>query len=336
MNKYKIAVFCEMQRNDTAAPVSYELVSKAVQLARNIENPEIVVIIVGRRINYDNIINNFSACGANKIIVVNDNLFTEYSSERYRKAVCKILEKENPEIFLIGATVVGRDLAPLVATTLGTGLTADCTELEIVDGKLAATRPTFGGKLNATILCKTKPQMATVRPSVFKKIDNNFQNSAEVRFDWVDTNSCTEFTKVLAFLANNKQNNLSNAKIILSGGKGLKTKENFDKLYKLANLLNASVGASRGAVEAKFANSDIQIGQTGKTVSAKVYIAFGISGMTQHVSGINSCDKIIAVNNNPNAPIFKTADYGIVGDASEILSAMIEQFSNKNGECYDV
>lgn len=336
MEKFKIAVFCEMQRSNTAAPVSFELVSKAAELSKNIENAEVIVLIIGRRINYDNIIDEFSLCGANKVIIVNDDIFATYSSERYRKAVCEILQKEKPEIVLIGATSLGRDLAPLVATSLNTGLTADCTGLEIIDGKLAATRPTFGGKLNATILCKTKPQMATVRPSVFKKSKNFVQNEAAVLFEWVDTNDQPVFTELLDFIPFQKDCNLREAKIIVSGGKGLKTKENFDKLYKLAGLIGASVGASRGAVEAKFANSEIQIGQTGKTVNSTVYIAFGISGMTQHMAGINSCDKILAVNNNPNAPIFKAADYGIVGDASEILSAMIEQIYKKKEECDDL
>ena len=329
MSKFKIAVFCEIMRNGSASEVSFELASKATELISPIEDAEVSVIIVGKRINYDTIIDDFSICGVNQVIIVNDDVFANYNSERYRKAVCEIIKKENPDIFLIGATTVGRDLAPLVATTLNTGLTADCTELEIIDGKLAATRPTFGGKMNATILCKTLPQMATVRPSVFKTKKMHSNNQANVRFEWIDTNDQPKYTELIDFIPLEKHCSLKDAKIILSGGKGLKTKENFNKLYELAKLLNASVGASRGAVEANFAPPEIQIGQTGKTVNSKIYIAFGISGMSQHIAGINSCDKIIAVNNNPNEPIFKSANFGIVGDASEIISSMIENIKNK-------
>lgn len=334
MDKFKITVFCEIQRNETAATVSYELASKAVQMAEGIENAEVQVIIVGKRMSYDNIIENFTTCGVNKIIVVNDNNLADYSSERYRKAVSEIIIKENPQIVLFGATVLGRDLAPLVATTLDTGLTADCTGLEISDGKLLATRPTFGGKLYATIVCKTLPQMATVRPGVFKIAAHLPRVSPDVRFEWVDTNEQPNFTELLAFFPFDKKSetNLQDAKIIVAGGRGMKTQENFYKLYELTRLLGGAVGASRAAVENKFADSSIQIGQTGKTVNAKIYLAFGISGMAQHMAGINSCDKIIAINNNPKAPIFKVADFGIVGDATQVVISLIRHIKRLKGE----
>ena len=327
-NKFKICVFCEMKQDDNVSQVSYELASKAYSLVKDIENSEVQVLIVGRRINYDNIIDNFSKLGADKVIIVNDDVFTIYSANLYKKAVVEIFQKEKPDVVLFGATNIGRELAPLVATSLKTGLTADCTDLEIIDEKLASTRPTFGGKMNATILCKTKPQMATVRPNVFKIKDNNIQKETKVDFNWIDTSEEKNYTKLLEIIPEycKDDKDLSNAEIILSGGKGLKNKENFDKLYELAKLMGASVGASRGAVDMGLADSSIQIGQTGQTVHSKIYIAFGISGMIQHMAGINSCDKIVAINNDINAPIFKQADINILGDATDIISNMINLY----------
>lgn len=332
MDKFKITVFCEIKRDGTAAQVSYELAAKASSLAKNIENSEVQILIIGKRMNYDSIIDNFSKLGADKVIIVNDNVFADYSLNLYRKAACEILAKEKPQIVLFGATVFGRGLAPLTATELKTGLTADCTGLEIIDGKLEATRPTFGGKMNATILCKTSPQMATVREGVFavKAEDFCMEKDTVVNFDWVDTSEEKSYTNLLEIIPDyfGKNNDLAKAEIILAGGRGLKNKENFDKLFELASKTGASVGASRGAVDAGFADPSIQIGQTGKTVNAKIYVAFGISGMNQHLVGINSCDKIIAVNNDINAPVFKHSDINILGDAAEIIENMLDKYKS--------
>lgn len=331
MEKFKITVFCEMAWDNGIAPVSFELTAKAAELVKDIENSEVQVLIVGKRMNYDGIIDEFSNCGADKVIIVNDNIFGSYSANLYRKAISEILQKEKPNIVLFGATVMGRELAPLVATTLNTGLTADCTGLEIVDGKLEATRPTFGGKLNATILCKTLPQMATVRSGVFRLPENPVKKDTKVNFDWVNVHNEEKFTKILELIPEyaDDDNDLSKAEIIYAGGRGMKSKENFNRLFELARLTGGVVGASRGAVEAGFADSSIQIGQTGKTIHAKVYVAFGISGLAQHMAGINSCDKIISVNKDCNAPIMKLSDIGIVGDAEEIIKQMVRRLKNK-------
>lgn len=331
MDKFKITVFCEMAWDNEVAPVSFELTAKASELVKDIENSEVQVLIVGKRMNYDGIIEEFSNYGADKVIIVNDNIFGSYSANLYRKAISEILKKENPDIVLFGATVMGRELAPLVATTLNTGLTADCTGLEIVDRKLEATRPTFGGKLNATILCKTSPQMATVRSGVFRLPENPVKKDTKVNFDWVNVHNEEKFTKILELIPEyaDDDNDLSKAEIIYAGGRGMKSKENFNRLFELARLTGGVVGASRGAVEAGFADSSIQIGQTGKTIHAKVYVAFGISGLAQHMAGINSCDKIISVNKDCNAPIMKLSDIGIVGDAEEIIKQMVRRLKNK-------
>ena len=331
MDKFKVTVFCETAWDDSVAPVSYELTAKASDLVKNIENSEVQVLIVGKRMNYDDIIESFSNYGADKVIIVNDDIFENYSANLYRKAISEILKKEKPNVVFFGATVKGRELAALVATTLNTGLTADCTELDIVDGKLEATRPTFGGKLNATILCKTLPQMATVRAGVFRVPENPVKKDTKVNFDWVNVHDEEKFTKILELIPEyaDDDNDLSKAEIIYAGGRGMKSKENFNRLFELARLTGGVVGASRGAVDAGFADSSIQIGQTGKTIHAKVYVAFGISGLAQHMAGINSCDKIISVNKDSNAPIMKLSDIGIVGDAEEIIKQMVRSLKNK-------
>jgi len=331
----KIAVFCEMKKDDMPNRVSFELISKAVLITKDFENAEILVIIIGKRMFYDAVIDELSKCGTDKIIIVNDDILAEKSSERYKIALTEILKKEKPDIVLFGATTFGRELAPLVATALKTGLTADCTELNVTaDGTLEATRPTYGGKMNAVIVCKSLPQMATVRPNVFKVTHTEIQKDTKVLFDWVNTHTDKNLPKVLELLPfdSKNQNNLENAKIIFAGGKGLQNKENFKKLYELAELAGAEAGATRGAVDAGFAPADIQIGQTGKTVSPKLYVAFGISGMAQHLAGINSCDKIIAVNKDSKAPIFSVANIGIVGDAVEIIDKMKEKLHKQFGD----
>lgn len=331
MSNYKITIFCETNRDFKIKEVAFELISKAKKLTQGMVDTEVQALVVGQRLNYDDIIDELSEYGTDKVIIVNDDILAEYDAEKYRKAICEILEKEKPQVVLFGATAIGRELAPLVATSLQTGLTADCTGLEIAEGKLEATRPTYGGKMNATILCKTYPQMATVRTGVFKAEKHYPQKETVVNFDWVKTQDCKEFTKILEFIKSpeNEKNNLNKAEIIFAGGKGLKTKENFDKLYKLAELTGAKVGATRAAVDAGIADKSIQIGQTGTTVHAKIYIAFGISGAAQHLAGINSCDKIIAINKDSEAPIFKSADYGFVADAEEIIDTLTNKLLHK-------
>jgi electron transfer flavoprotein alpha subunit len=239
--------------------------------------------------------------------------------------VTEIVRKENPDILLFGATHIGRELAPVVTTELETGLTADCTGLDLVDNRLSATRPTYGGKLNAAIFCKTFPQAATVRPNVFKINELPEPKEINVKFDWIDTSDAEVKTEILEVINETVNNNLENAQIVVSGGRGMKSKEGFFLLGELAACLGGVVGASRAAVDSGLMPQSAQVGQTGQTVSAKLYIACGISGASQHIAGINSCDKIIAINTDKDAPIFKYADYGIVGDAFEIIPKLISE-----------
>ena len=232
---------------------------------------------------------------------------------------------------LFGATRLGRDLAPRVAARLGFGLTADCTELDINEnGQLAATRPTFGGSLMATILSKSQTQMATVRANVFKAIPVENPSQPEIEEKFYNFDEITDLVKLLEFkpFEGNSGQNIVDAEIIVAGGMGMKNKEGFDLLKKLADALGGQVGASRKAIEAGLADASVQIGQTGKTVTPKLYIACGISGAIQHLVGMNMSDKIIAINSDPNAPIFKNADYGIVGDVFEVLPKLIENLND--------
>ena len=229
---------------------------------------------------------------------------------------------------LIGATNQGRDLAPRISSSLHTGLTADCIELDINEkGLLAATRPTFGGELMATILCKNYPQMATVRPNVFKVHNVNYHVNTEfIKKDTSILDSLTNHVEILEFkkTVENEINNLDNADIVVAGGMGLKNEKGFELLQKFAHKIGGIVGATRPAVENGLAPHSVQIGQTGKTVRPKIYIACGISGAIQHTVGMDKAEHIIAINNDPDAPIFDIADTGIVGDFFEIIPKYLE------------
>lgn len=326
MSDLKILIVGELNQNNELLPVTLQLTSKTAELTKDIPNSKIQVLIIGPRIIYDSITEQLSKTGADEVIITNDDILREYNITRYNKVVSEIVRKEQPSILLFGATHRGRELAPVVTTTLETGLTADCTGLDIIENRLSATRPTYGGKLNAAIYCKTFPQSATVRPNVFKINELPEPKNTNVKFDWVDTFNLdvkTNLIEVINETARNKD--LENAKIVVSGGLGMKSKEGFLLLEELAACLGGVVGASRAAVDAGLMPQSAQVGQTGKTVSAKLYIACGISGAAQHIAGINSCDKIIAINTDKDAPVFKYADYGIVGDAFEIIPQLISE-----------
>ncbi|MCQ2957713.1 MAG: electron transfer flavoprotein subunit alpha/FixB family protein [Candidatus Gastranaerophilales bacterium] len=273
------------------------------------------------------LIRQIELAGANKIYLVKNEMLSKYATIPYKLAILKALEQIKPEILLIGATVNGRDLAPRIASSLGAGLTADCTELSLnEEGKLAATRPTFGGSLMATILSRTDIQMATVRPKVFKKPQDDVNNKAEVIEINVDIENNLTNIEELNFIEKTLSNSsIEDADIIVAGGKGVKTEENFKLLEELATLLGGKVGASRGLVDMGICKNDIQVGQTGKTVNPKIYIACGISGAIQHIEGMKNSQTIIAINKDKNAPIFKIADYGIVGDLGEIIPELLEK-----------
>ena len=333
MENNGILIYAEITRNGEIAPVVLELAYKATELSAKLNNEAITALIIGERKNYDEIIKQLSEVGVDKVIISSDDILKEYSTQFYSEIAVNIINQIKPSIMLIGATTQGRDLAPRISSRLCTGLTADCTMLDINEkGQLASTRPTFGGNLMATILCKTYPQMATVRPHVFEMPKEPINKETTVEYNWVDVHHLDKKIEFIDFQENKYvcEVKLNEAEVIVAGGKGMKSEEGFKMLEELAKLLNASVGATRGAVDAGWVDHSIQIGQTGKTVTPKLYIACGISGAIQHAIGMSSSDKIIAINKDPKAPIFTVADHGIVGDVFEIIPELISMIKSNN------
>lgn len=333
MENTGILIYAELTRDTEINPVALELAYKAQELSKKLNNCPVKALMIGKRIDYHQNIQRLSNAGVDEVVIVSDDIFEQYATDTYLEAATKIVEEIKPKILLIGATTQGRDLAPRIATRLKTGLTADCTGLEINEkGDLAATRPTFGGNLMATILCKTYPQMATVRPNVFRMKEETITKNTKVTFNWVNVHNIPNKVTLVDFIKNAQtgENNLQEASIIIAGGKGLKSKDGFNMLTEVAKEIGASVGATRAAVDAGWVDHSIQIGQTGKTISPKLYIACGISGAIQHIMGINSSDKIIAINKDPKAPIFEVCDYGIVGDVYEILPKLATILKQQN------
>ena len=266
--------------------------------------------------------------GADEVLVVDNKELEHYTTDGYTKVICDLVNKRKPGILFIGATFIGRDLGPRVAARLETGLTADCTSLDvdITNGNLLATRPAFGGNLMATIVCPDhRPQMATVRPGVFEKLE---EEEKEGGVEEIPVNLSSEDirTKVLEIVKENKEIvDISEANFIVAGGRGMGSQENFKLLYELAEALGGVVAASRAAVDKGWLDKAYQVGQTGKTVRPNIYIACGISGAIQHVTGMQDSDLIIAVNKDESAPIMKIADYGIVGDIVKVIPQMIAE-----------
>ena len=323
----EIFVFAEITPKFKIAPVVFELGTKALELAQKRGDTKVSAVICNKCADYSDIIQELAIYGFDRVYLIKNDNYSNYSTELYTNAICELVKEIKPEIMLFGATRTGRDLAPRVSARLNFGLTADCTELDINEnGKLAATRPTFGGNLMATILSKSETQMASVRPNVFKAVGLDEPKNIDVQEKFYHTTHAIDKVEVLdfkSFIANEVKN-ITDAEIIVAGGLGMKSKDGFDLLYNFAQKIGASVGATRPAVEAGCADSSVQIGQTGKTVTPKIYIACGISGAIQHLVGMNSSYKIIAINTDPNAPIFKNADYGIVGDVFEVLPKLNE------------
>lgn len=268
------------------------------------------------------------AHGADSVIVVDAPEYGWYETERYTKAMEDLIARHKPSALLIGATNNGRDMGPRLACRLQTGLTADCTALGLDEetGNVAWTRPAFGGNLMATILCpKTRPQIGTVRPGVFKKLAADEARQGQVLLETLSPATPMSHLLEVIRLEQGETVDLENAEIIVSGGFGLKAPENFSYIRELAAVLGGQVGSSRAAVDAGWIPHVHQVGQTGKTVSPKIYIACGISGAIQHLAGMSGSDTIIAINKDPDAPIFSVADYGIVGDLFEVIPALIEE-----------
>lgn len=313
-----------------AKNVGYELLSVGRTLADKL-GQQLVALVMGKDVQ--GVAQTCIAYGADQVLLVEGDEYATYNTDAATYAVVTLIEKYHPSIVLYGATNNGRDLAPRVACRLETGLTADCTELDIDEetGLLVSTRPTFGGNLMATILCPDhRPQMSTVRPGVFKKGTPDEGRTGEIVAEDVHIDpaqirvSLVERVKEVAEAVN-----LEEAEIIVSGGRGLKEAKGFELIRELAGVLGATVGASRAAVDAGWISHVHQVGQTGKTVAPKLYIAVGISGAIQHLAGMSGSDTVVAINKDPDAPIFDVADYAVVGDLYEVVPALIEAIRAK-------
>ncbi len=331
-----IWVIAERTAENTIAGVTLELIYAAKELSQKLNGEEVGALLFAGNDNVEPLLKELSEAGANKVYFVQNENLQNYSTELYAKAACEVISQKNPSIVLVGATTTGRDLAPRISARLNTGLTADCTSLDINEqGLLAATRPTFGGSLMATIICKTaRPQMATVRPKVLQKGEPDLSNNAEVEKIDVDLDASEIKVKILECINTCKGGcKIEDADIIVSGGRGIKNAEGFKILEELAEAVGGAVAASRACVDAGWRGHCDQVGQTGKTVCPKVYIACGISGAIQHVAGMNSSDIIIAINKDPEAPIFQMATYGIVGDLFEIVPELTKSLKNSQLTC---
>ena len=326
-----IMLYAEVTKENYLHTVLFELANKAVELSKKLDNASVSALLICKTGLAENFKEAFINSGFDYVYIAENNRLTHYSTELYSKIAVDIINEVKPDIILIGATTQGRDLAPRISSSLHTGLTADCIGLDINEqGKLAATRPTFGGKLMATILCKTLPQMATVRPKVFKPAAENIIKDTKFIYIKPEIDNIEKKVDFIEFVKglNTSINELDSAEIIVAGGKGMKNEAGFELLKNFAESIGACIGASRGAVDMGLASADIQIGQTGKTVTPKLYIACGISGAIQHIVGMQDSDKIIAINNDEKAPIFEHCNCGIVGDVFEVLPELTKIFSN--------
>ena len=322
-----ILLYAEVTKENYIHTVLFELAYKAHELAKKLNNADVSALLICKTGLAEEFKEAFINSGFDYVYIAEHDRFANYSTELYSKIAVDVINEVKPEIVLIGATTQGRDLAPKISSSLHTGLTADCTGLDINEkGQLAATRPTFGGKLMATILCKTLPQMATVRPKVFKPAPENIVKDTKFIYIKPDIDNVDTKVKFVEFVKglNTAINELDSADIIVAGGKGMKNEAGFELLKNFAESIGACIAASRGAVEMGLAPVDIQIGQTGKTVTPKLYIACGISGAIQHIVGMQDSDKIIAINTDEKAPIFDLCDCGFVGDVFEVLPKLTD------------
>ncbi len=325
-------VFIETKEDGSAQNVGLELLNPGRMLADK-QGGALVAVVIGN--NVEESVKAASSHGADKVIVVEGEEYTQYTTDAYATALCTLVEKYGPTSMMIGATPHGRDLGPRVSCRLQTGLTADCTALDIDEesGNVAWTRPAFGGNLMATIICPDhRPQIGTVRPGVFKKSDPT-EGKAEVIREDIHVAPDQIRTKLLESIkeAAGEMVDLEGAEIIVSGGRGVGGPEGFAPVKELADALGGVVGASRAAVDAGWIAHAHQVGQTGKTVGPKLYIACGISGAIQHVAGMSSSDCIVAINKDPDAPIFDIADYGLVGNLFEVLPLLTAEVKKLKG-----
>ena len=317
------------QKDGVPAGVAFELLGEGRKLADQLA-AELSAVLIGSGV--DEAANGLIAQGADNVYIVDDPGLKDFNDESYADVFVQLIQKYKPEIILMGATTYGRSLAPRVASRINTGLTADCTKLDIDEKEkiLRQTRPAFGGNLMATIICPNhRPQMATVRPKVMKPLEPDMARQGKKINPEVFIPKDTK-TKVMEVISDaGEMINLAEADIIVSGGRGMGDPKNFVLLEELAKTLGAAVGASRAAVDAGWIEYSHQVGQTGKTVGPKIYFACGISGSVQHLAGMSSSDVIIAINKNPEAPIFKVATFGIVGDVLEVVPALTNELRTR-------
>ncbi|MGN0344357.1 MAG: electron transfer flavoprotein subunit alpha/FixB family protein [Lachnospiraceae bacterium] len=338
LEEYKGVFIYAQQVDNEISSIAYELLGKGKELAADL-GTDVTAVLLGS--NVKGLCDKLAEYGADKVIVVDDPELETYRTEPYAHALASVINEYKPEIMLVGATAIGRDLGPTVSARVATGLTADCTVLEIGDFPLVATpgkedeqkhnqllmtRPAFGGNTIATIACPdNRPQMATVRPGVMQKIDKIEGAKAEIieyNPGFTPNNRYVEIQEIVKAVG--QVQNIMDAKILVSGGRGVGSAENFKMLDDLAEALGGMVSCSRAVVENGWKAQDYQVGQTGKTVRPNVYFAIGISGAIQHVAGMEESDLIIAINKDADAPIFDVADYGIVGDLNKIVPALTE------------
>ena len=336
LEQYKGVFIYAQQVDNKIDAIALELLGKANDLAADL-GTDVTAVLIGSDVK--GLVDELAEYGADKVIVVDDPELKEYRTEPYTHALASVINEFKPEVMLVGATAIGRDLGPTVSARVATGLTADCTVLEIGDfpinpvgnqeqkhNQLLMTRPAFGGNTIATIACPdNRPQMATVRPGVMQKLDKVEGAKAEVinyNPGFTPNNRYVEILEISKAVSDIKD--IMDAKILVSGGRGVGSAENFKLLEDLADVLGGQVSCSRAVVDSGWKPKELQVGQTGKTVRPQLYFAIGISGAIQHVAGMEESDIIIAINKDPDAPIFDVADYGVVGDLNKIVPALTE------------
>lgn len=328
LNDYNGVWVIGEQREGKINPVTIELIGEGRKLADQL-GKELSVVIAGYEVDKE--VKELLHYSVDKAYYINDPLLKDFTTDGYAISIADLIEVKKPEVVLVGATSIGRDIAPRIAGKIGTGLTADCTKLEIdlTDNKLLQTRPAFGGNLMATIVCpKNRPQMSTVRPGVMAKAIRTESENGVLEVVNPGLTEKMIRTRLVEMLPQEKKAiNLTDARIIVSAGRGLKRAEGFELIKELADKLGAEIGASRAAVDSGWIEHSHQVGQTGTTVRPELYIACGISGAIQHLAGMSDSKYIVAINKDSKAPIFNICDYGIVGDLYEILPEMIESLN---------
>lgn len=344
LEEFKGVFVFAQQVDNVLDGVAFELLGKGKELAKDL-NTEVTAVLIGSGVK--NLADELAVYGAEKVIVVDDPELKEYRTEPYAHALASVINEYKPEIVLVGATAIGRDLGPTVSARVKSGLTADCTVLEIGDyplnaapgqeqlhNQLLMTRPAFGGNTIATIACPyNRPQMATVRPGVMQKIapiEGAKANVVDFKAEFKPNDRYVEILNIVKAVKNTA--NIMDAKILVSGGRGVGSKENFKMLEELAEVLGGTVSCSRAVVENGWQPVDLQVGQTGKTVRPQIYFAIGISGAIQHVAGMEESDLIVAINKDEDAPIFDVADYGLVGDLRKIVPALTAALRTELGK----